>query len=240
MTAEKKDVLVQGSEGKTPADMIRLAVETGADLDKLEKLLAIQQKWEADEARKAYNRAMTAFKANAPKIIKDKSVSFGQGKAAYKHASLFQVAEKIATEMSKHGLSASWRVAQNGTIAVTTRVAHIMGHFEETTLSAPSDNSGSKNPIQAIGSTISYLERYGLLAICGLASADMDDDGNSVVAEFISKDELNTLLDHIADKEVNLPKFLEYMKLESLEQMPKAKYQQALSAVQNKKKPGAR
>lgn len=228
----KNEVTVRAN----PADLITLAIEKGSDLDKLEKVLTLHERWEANNARKAYHEAMTAFKANAPKILKDKEVSFGQGKAAYKHASLGQVAEKVAAEMSKHGLSASWRVTQNGQVAVTTRVAHVLGHHEETTLSAPADTSGSKNSIQAIGSTISYLERYGLLAICGLATYDQDDDGNSVVSEVIDEKQLSQIMDFVADKEVNVPKFCEFLKIESIEKMPKAKFQQALVALQNKKK----
>jgi hypothetical protein len=41
------------------------------------------------------------------------------------------------------------------------------------------DDSGGKNKIQAIASAKSYLERYTLLAITGLATKDMDDDGRA-------------------------------------------------------------
>jgi len=87
---------------------------------------------------------------------------------------------KITAELSKHGLSASWRTEQNGQIKVTCRISHSMGHYEETSLSADADTSGSKNAIQAVGSTITYLERYSLLAITGLATEDQDNDGELV------------------------------------------------------------
>ena len=221
---------------ETPSELITLAIEKGADLEKLQKLLEIKREYDMDVARQEYHKAMTAFKSEAPTIIKDKSVSFGVGKAAYKHASLFQVATKISVGLAKFGLSASWRVAQNGTISVTTRVTHELGHFEETTLSAPSDNSGSKNAIQAIGSTISYLERYGLLAICGLASADQDDDGNTVVTEFISEQQLSQLRDLMNDKDIKEDKFCALLKVESLVKLPASQFQQAVAAINAKKK----
>ena len=236
MTTKLQENHLETTNGSSPAEMIQLAVNKNADLEKLEKVLALQERWEANQARKAYHQAMASFKANPPVIGKDKTVSFGQGKAAYKHASLYQVTEKISTELSKYGLSASWRVSQNGSISVTTRIAHIDGHFEETTLSAPADTSGSKNSIQAIGSTITYLERYGLLAMTGLATVDEDDDGNAAVTEFIDNKQLNQILDMIADKEVDVTKFLAFLKVESLEKMPKAKFQQAMAALENKKK----
>lgn len=229
-------------DGQKPADMIRLAVDKGTDLSKLRELLEIQKDWEANEARKAYHKAMSDFKANPPTILKDKSVGYesksGGQKVGYKHATLANVTQKISAELSKHGLSASWRVSQNGVIAVTTRIAHVQGHFEETTVSAPSDKSGSKNDIQAIGSTITYLERYGLLALTGLATFDQDDD--AVNAEKIDHKQLNQLLDMVADKGVDIAKFCNYLKVDQLENLPKTKFEQAFEALKAKPTPATK
>lgn len=69
---------------------------------------------------------------------------------------------------------------------------HDMGHTEKRTLRAPRDDSGKKNFIQSMGSTISYLERYTLLAVTGLATHDMDDDGNAAGGqdEFITEEQV--------------------------------------------------
>jgi len=40
-----------------------------------------------------------------------------------------------------------------------------------------------KTDIQKLGSAISYLKRYSYAAICGIATSDNDDDGNSVSHE---------------------------------------------------------
>ena len=233
------EVVVQ-EKGGVPAELIRIAVEKGSDLEKLEKVLELQERWEKNEARKAYHSAMAAFKANPPKINKDKKVGYttNAGKVGYSHASLANVTEKINSELSKHGLSASWVTTQNGSIVVTCKITHKLGHSEETTLSAPSDTTGSKNAIQAIGSTITYLERYTLLALTGLATFEMDDDGEAAVTDYINDKELNQIVDMIADKEIEEKKFLEYMKIESLAKMPKSKYQQAINAINQKKRKG--
>lgn len=169
-------------QDNSPSEMIRLALTGGVDLDKARQLLELQKDWEANEARKAYHKAMAGFKENPPKIKKDRKVGYESkagGKVGYMHASLSNVVDKITKELSKHGLSVSWKTQQNGKISVTCRITHVMGYSEETTLSADSDTSGSKNPIQAIGSTITYLERYTLLATLGLAVYDQDDDGQA-------------------------------------------------------------
>src|SRR3990167_1915997 len=153
---------VANVEVNSPAEMIGIAVSGKANLEQLKGLLDLQERFEATQAKKAYHSAMAAFKANPPKINKDKTVSYaaGGGKTTYNHASLANVTDKINAELSKYGLSASWSTKQNGTISVTCKITHVQCHSEETTLSASADATGSKNAIQAIGSTITYLERY--------------------------------------------------------------------------------
>lgn len=172
------------------------------DVDKLEALLKVQMQWEANEAKKAYVVAMAKFKENPPKILKDKSVSYAvanKSPTSYKHASLHNVTSKINTELSKYGLTAAWVTSQdNGKIKVTCVITHADGHSETTCLSAEPDTTGSKNPIQAIGSTVTYLQRYTLLALTGLATADQDDDGAGAAPQEgkpTKKDEQNKLVD---------------------------------------------
>jgi hypothetical protein len=169
----------------TPAKLIEIAITKKADLDKLERLLDLQLRWEANEAKKAYISAMAEFKANPPMIEKDRHVEFKTktgDRVSYDHATLANVTHKINQALSQYGLSAAWETNQEGAeICVTCKITHVMGHSEKTALRAPSDQSGSKNAIQAIGSTVSYLERYTLLSLTGLATSDMDDDARSAI-----------------------------------------------------------
>lgn len=151
-------------------------LKNGGDLANLEKMMELQERWEANQAKKAFNDAMTAFKANPPKLKKTKKVAFKETK--YSHADLAEITEEISAELSKHDLNATWKTSQeNQQISVTCIIAHSLGYSESTTLSSAPDSSGGKNSIQAIGSTITYLQRYTLLALTGLAAHDQDDDG---------------------------------------------------------------
>lgn len=163
----------------TPMQMLNLAVQQGADLDKMQKLMDLQERWEANEARKAFVVALNAFKADAPRIVKTKEVSFGAGKTAYKHALAGVASEVIGEALAKVGISHRWDVlqAEGGKIKVTCILTHALGHSERVAMEATADTSGSKNSIQAIGSTVSYLQRYTLFAATGLVPKDADDDG---------------------------------------------------------------
>lgn len=164
----------------TPADLVRYALESGADLDRLERLMDMQIKWEANEARKAFAEAMAEFKKNPPTIFKDKHVEFrtDKGVTAYDHATIGNVVEKVVAALAEHGFSHKWTPARSegGMISITCVVTHRLGHSEETKLEAGLDQSGGKNNIQAMSSTVSYLERYSLLAATGLATRDIQDD----------------------------------------------------------------
>lgn len=166
----------------TPSALLAMAVEKGADIAQLERLMGLQERWEANEARKAYVVAMAEFKRNPPVILKDKHVGFtnNQGQfVGYSHASLGNVTNTIIDALAAHGISHRWDTKQDaGKVIVTCTLTHSMGHSESTMLEAMPDNSGKKNPIQQIASTVSYLSRYTLLAATGLAVLDdTDDDG---------------------------------------------------------------
>jgi hypothetical protein len=224
-----------------PAALIEKAIAGNADLEKLEKLLELQERWERNEAKKAYVVAMAAFKANAPEIEKDKKVDFTSnktgGKTSYNHASLANVTKKVSSELSKHGLSASWSTTQNDNgVCVSCTITHVQGHSETTSLTAAPDTSGNKNTIQAIGSTISYLERYTLLAMLGLATHDQDDDGKTSEAEFISIDQqtfINDEVEAVYGPKANL--FWKYMGVESADKITVDKYKTATYAIENVK-----
>lgn len=163
----------------TPMTMLQTAIEKGASLEQVERLMDLQDRFEKNEARKAFTVALSAFKSEGLTIDKDKHVSFktNTGKTEYNHATLGNVCNTIGAELSKHGLSFRWATEQaDGKIKVTCVLMHVMGHSESVSLESTADSSGGKNSIQAIGSAVSYLQRYTLLAITGTATQEQDDD----------------------------------------------------------------
>lgn len=179
----------------TPVELLRIAVSQGADIEKLEKLMGLQERWEANEARKAFAAAMQRFKSNPPIITKNHTVAYKEVK--YKHATLDHVCDEVTKGLSAVGITHAWKVRQEkDLITVVCKLTHELGHSEETELSGVPDNSGSKNSIQAVGSTVTYLERYSLLAACGLAAKN-DDDGQASSKPLIPLEELEKNLAEI-------------------------------------------
>ena len=167
-----------------PMGLIQLAVEQGAEIEKLERLMDLRERWEAAEAKKAYDEAMAKFRAECPRITKNHTVDFttkNNGRTTYKHATLDNICNTINPILGRYGLSYSWETEQNGgIISVTCIISHAMGHVGPgVKLSSGLDSTGNKNGIQQIGSTVTYLQRYTLQSALGLSTENDDDDGRA-------------------------------------------------------------
>ena len=221
----------------SPAQMIQMAVNGKADLNSIAQFLQIQKEWEANEAHKAYHVAMSEFKSNIPVILKIKGVDYNtsKGNVKFSHADLANAVGILTPELSKHGLSHSWKTTQNGTITITCKITHVLGHSEETSLSASADETGSKNSIQSLGSTITYLERYTLFAILGIAAKGQDDDGKKATV-LVGKKELMAIRDCLLAKELPESGLLKVLKIESLEELPMPRYMEAMGIIAAKVK----
>lgn len=160
------------------------ALQAGATVEQLQGLLTLQKDWEANEARKAYVAAMAEFKKNPPEIFKRKEVAFGDTR--YSHATIGDVTSLTVAGLAAHGFSHRWDTKQSeGRIEVSCILTHSLGHNESTTLEASPDSSGKKNAIQQVASTVTYLQRYTLLAACGLATKDMEDDDGASAGQAV-------------------------------------------------------
>src|SRR5262245_6293095 len=99
---------------QTPLEMLGRAIQMGANPDTLERLLNLQERWERNEARKAYDEAIAAARAEIPKVLREREVSHGTGKANYKYEDLAAIEAAAVEPLSKHGLRYSWRTDSSG------------------------------------------------------------------------------------------------------------------------------
>lgn len=233
----------------TPNDLLAMLIQKDASLEMVEKFMDLKDRDDAKIAKQAYTEAMAAFKSDPPEIEKDKAVSYenkDETLTEYRHASLGNVTNTINAALGKQGLSAGWSQRQaDGGVYITCTITHSLGHSESTVLHAAPDQTGGKNTIQALGSTISYLERYTLLALTGLATKEQDDDGQASGAalEFITEDQVKILTGLCTDAELgqdDIARFLGVVEAEEVRTIPQGKYVEAKKlldkAVANLKK----
>lgn len=216
-----------------PMLMIVTAIEKDVSVEKLEKLLDLQERWEAAEGRKAYNRAFAQFQTTVPDIVRKKK---GHN---YMYAPLSDIAHQIRGTLMSCGLTYRFKVVDDGeVITVTCIVNHVDGHSEETTMSGSPDTSGSKNAIQARGSAVTYLQRYTLIGALGLTTADEDMDAR-VNTDTITPEQVADIESRLAMGKADTARFCKYMKVEQLADIRIADYGKADRALKDKEKANA-
>jgi hypothetical protein len=219
----------------TPMDMLNRAVQSGADIEMIEKLMSLQERWETGQARKAFDEAVANAKAKIPPITRNAT-----GHNSKKYADFAAIAKVVDPILSEFGLSYRFRTAQTDRISVTCILSHKAGHSEETTLSGPADTSGSKNAIQAIGSTLTYLQRYSLVQMLGLAAAADDDGKAGASVATITQQQADNLTDLIEAKGASRSAFLKWAKQERFEDIPADYYEACVTAINNYQPPKAK
>jgi hypothetical protein len=236
----------------TPMTMLNMAVSQGAAVEVLEKLMALSERWESGQARKAFDNAMAA--AVFPIIKKNRAVDFTspKGRTYYKHEDLAEVIRTVTPILGEHGLSHRFRVTSNlnEPVTVTCIISHRDGYFEETTLCAGRDDTGGKNLIQQVGSTITYLQRMTLKAALGLAASE-DDDGRASEqkaepetyappAGSISQDQADKIRELLESREVSRIAFLQWAKQPRIESIPAEHFDSCIAAISNFKPKAAK
>lgn len=180
---------------ETATQMLAIVAARGGSVDEISKWMDLEDRWKKGKAKTAFVQGMNAFKKNPPTIIRDRKSEHG------KYAGLDTICKAVMGALSEQGISHRWEYEQTGPewINVTCILTHEDGHSESTKMGGPPDATGpkgnaTKNPIHAIASTRTYLERYTLLGAVGLESA-YDDDGNG--GEGMTNGELTDQLDEL-------------------------------------------
>lgn len=218
----------------TPMSMLDRAVASGASIETIERLIAAKERWDSHQSRKAFDEAIAAAKAEIKPVARS-----AKGHNSKYYADFASIARAVDPIISKHGLSYRFRSEQGDRINVTCILSHKQGHSEETTLSGPPDTTGNKNAIQAIGSTLTYLQRYSLVQALGLAASN-DDDGKQAGGDLVTEEqvgELVAMIDDIGGAKADALKkgFLKYMQVETLAEIPAKRFNDALTALANKR-----
>lgn len=152
----------------------RAALNPDVDIDKLERLLQMQERVMDRQAMMAYSAAMAAMQTELPSIEER-----GQTNNGF-YATLEDIVDTVRPIMQKHGFAVSFRIqTQERGIQITGVLMHKNGHREETSMLLPADISGNKNAVQAFGSSTSYGKRYVLCALLNITTRGQDDNGNA-------------------------------------------------------------
>lgn len=226
--------------------LVALAIRERVAPEVLEKLVALQERISDRNARAAFMQAVAKFREACPPIMKTREntqfeVTRDGRRQKARYAPLEEIDRVARPVAASFGLAWTWDTKVEGPLMhVTCRILHELGHSESSTVSMPWESKAGSSPQQKYGSTQTYGMRYSLIAALGLTTADEDVDGQGASdVEVISPSqaaELRALLKELAVAEVRITK---WARVESIEQLPAARYQEAVRFLEEKRRKGA-
>jgi len=224
------------AEGATLLQVIsRAASDQGTDVEKMERLMAMYERIEAKRAEAAYASALSDMQDALP-AIGERGKAKVNGEVRYTFALWEDINTAIKPVLKAHGFALSFRTDFTDGISITAVLSHRGGHSERTTIKLPADSSGSKNAVQAVASSVSYGKRYTAGALLNLTSHGEDDDAYRAAADYITEEQAVTLRDLLEATGSNEAKFLEWLKVASLSDIPAKRYGDALAQLKRKER----
>lgn len=232
------EVVLSESNKSSPAEMLQVAIANGIDLDKLEKMLLLQERWEANQANKAYSQSFALAQAEIDPVIKTKNNT--QTHSNYADLSgVIEVAQPIYTKYGFSVIFYEGETPKPDHIRLYADVKHVLGHKETYYYDAPIETTGIRGNAMMTqqhgkASSVSYARRYLMCMIWNISTKD--NDGNSVVEEKIDKNKVDILNKLITELKVELPKFLQYMAVENIEDIKATDFAKAKLMLESKKR----
>lgn len=221
----------------TPMEMIAaIARDPSIPIDRITALIGLQERMEAREAEKAFNAAMARLQPKLPAIERRGLVSYSTTK--FNFARYEDIDEAIRPLLCAEGFSLSFNSATTeGKAIYTGTLAHAAGHSKSASMILPADESGGKNKIQAVGSTISYAKRYLVGMLLNIITRGVDDDANS--ADPISDEQaldIRTMLDVLAMTPPTLTKFWAWAEADRPETIQRRSYERIVAELRKRVK----
>lgn len=237
MTALTKDDIQTGGQVATyePApDPFLAMIERAAsnqsfDIEKMDRLVAMRNAELSRQARVAFDSAFAEMQPKLPVIDRNgrieirKKDAAGERNGDVQQSSAYALWADIKAAcnpmMLEHGFGISFRpkTAPDGKIIVTCILSHRGGHREEAnSIPMQHDATGSKNAVQAVGSSLSYGTRYMGIMMLGIVTKETDDDGRGAVPSAITAEALDTFANKVESHKASLERLLKAVGASSL------------------------
>lgn len=225
----------------------RAASDPNVDIDKMERLMQMHERMTDRAARSAYAAALSEMQPQLPVVDRKGNITIHKKDAEKKPENVIQstpyalwedINDAIRPLLAQYGFALSFRVKKEADrVEVTGVLSHRDGHSEETMLSLPMDTTGSKNNVQAIGSSVSYGKRYTATALLNITTRGEDDDGKAAGLVGVISDEQFEALSKLMDEHgADLARFCAYFHIDKLADLPASRLAQAETMVKAKRK----
>lgn len=223
---EQPQQLAQIDQGPMYSMIERAARDPSVDIDKMERLMQMQERAIAREAKAAFDASMADLQPELPTVGER-----GNAAGRYTYALWEDINTAIKPVLMAHGFALTFRTSFDNGITVTGVLSHRAGHREETSITLPADASGNKNAVQAVASSVSYGKRYTAGALLNLTSHGEDDDAYRAVVETITEEQEITIAEMLEATGSDKAKFLKWAKVDAISSIPAKSYASVMAAL---------
>jgi hypothetical protein len=244
--------MVHQPAAPTLEHILMTSIERGATPEAIDKLLAVYERMQGLKAKREFSEAMSEFKRSCPPVarrtissqfkvrkVDNNGVPYESDR---RYAALEDIEETIRGPLGDHGLSFRWGTAivDAGKLTLSCIISHIGGHEEASSVTLPLDSKAGCSEAQKYGAVMTYAQRYSLIAALGLTSCDDDNDGRGPggAPEIINANQVANLSALIDEVGADRAKFLAWLEVERLEDLPLARFNPAVKALEDKRRKG--
>lgn len=215
------------------------ARDPSVDVPKMRELLQMRKELLEDEAKKAFNEAMRLVQQEIPRVLRNAK---GENN---KYANLEAIDIATRPTITANGFSESYGTFVSqlpNHYGVNCLVTHNGGHERAYQADVPTDMVGPKGnavktAIHGFGSTMSYGRRYLKCLIFNIVLTNEDDDGKRggrAPMETLSPEQIETLNKMLDFTDSNIEVFLDFAKVERIEEIYAVDYPKIIKALEVK------
>lgn len=233
--SESKDLALSGHNR-----LLDLVADGKVSTDQLKELMELQERHDANEAKKAFNIAMSNFQGKCPIIAKSKKVDFsskGGNRVKYNYSPLEEIVRVIKPILDEFSLGFYFNTEEldKNRTKLETTITHAAGHSVTTSRVFPTvHDDGRMNQSQREKSALSFAKRAGLENALGIITADEDDDATGTTTQLASEQQIQQVRGLVELTGSQLDKVLQYVRAESLETMTDTDAKKAINALKSK------
>ena len=243
-TISNTNITAVSNEQQMISNIINISQNPDINVDRLERLLAMQERMMDRQAKLEFNNALARIQAKMPRILGTGKIKNDKKNFTIKYLKYDDIDNTLRPFLSAEGFSLVHdKQDVNNRLVVTTTLKHRDGHQEKVSMPLPYDQPNkTKNAVQAALSTFTYGKRANVMAFFNIVMEGEDDNPQLSIAQKINEkqiEEITNLLQQIddaSDDEFDVKRFLTFMKVTSVDQIAYSQFNNAINALKSKLK----